>query len=339
MRRLNILRLFILIIVISFFSLNSCEKKDINNCGGNVAPTVSVGPSPYFEPVCHPGGEIIGFNYYPLKEIIYHYGYDCPDRAEYKYDLEHHGFWLIDSNGQNQRQVLPYFLNAPSWSPDGKWIAFCNNGIISKMPFDGENFDTSSIVQLTTSGRNFLPSWSPSGIYIAYDNTDCGSIAFPKPPNSCGILIMDPNGNNKSFIAEYQRFPYWGRSDDTLFFQGSYYEFNNKHVTKFFDNTKLGFTINPIISFNPQKTKIFFKGKFTGVPGHSKLYSIEPSGENFRKISEDPIEDFSFLPDGRIVYVFYDYSRIDEKKGALWIMDQDGSNKHQLTFNDFIISF
>jgi len=45
------------------------------------------------------------------------------------------------------------------------------------------------------------------------------------------------------------------------------------------------------------------------------------------------------MPDGRIIYLLYSHDRIDEGKSVLWIMDQDGSNKEQLTFNNFIISY
>ena len=207
------------------------------------------------------------------------------------------------------------------------------------MPFDGERFDTSGIIQLTISGSDVCPAWSPSGKYIAYNNTDCGSAVDPIPPNSCGTLIMDPEGNNKTFIIKRFRDPYWGRTDDTIYFGVYCYDLINRSLRRILDNNNLGFSIETRALFNPQNTKIFSLGKYTNVPGHVKLYSFEPSGENIKLVTDDPIETFTFTPDGRVVYLLYDYSRIYNEKGALWIMNQDGSNKQQLTFHQFVISY
>jgi hypothetical protein len=281
-------------------------------------------------------GKIIGFNCTPIKAIKYNKGYDCPYDATYTYDYENSGFWLMDSDGQNQRKVLPYYLYSASWSPDGNWIAF-SRGNIFKMRFDGETFDTTSIVQLTNSGHDFFPAWSPSGNLIAYDNTICGSATTPIPPNSCGVLTMNPDSTNKEFIAR-SRFPYWGRGDDTLFYLMFYYDLINHNENKIIDNVKMNFTVEPPLSFNSKKSSIFFMGKYNNVPGPIRLYSVSTTGKNFELVSNDPILGFSFMPDGRIVYLLFSGNRIDNEFGTFWIMNEDGSAKHQLTLNDFNVT-
>jgi len=323
------------IITSVIFPLNSCKDKPSDLDCSSFGKAISLIP-PYRDPICHPSGKIIGYNYTPLKEVIYYQGYNCPFEADYIYDNENSGFWLMDSDGQNQRRALPYFLNSPSWSPDGNWITFSNRNIC-KMQFDGECFDTTSIIQLTSSGYDFFPAWSPSGNYLAYDNTECGSVVNPIPPNSCGILTMDKDGNNKSFVAR-GRFPYWGHSEDTIYYMLFYYDLINKRENKIIDAEAMSFTLEPWPSFNSQKNKIFFLGRYIDVPGRIKLYSVDPSGNNFKLASNDPMLYFSFMPDGRIVYLFFDGEHIDYQKGTLWIMDEDGQNKHQLTYNDFNIS-
>lgn len=324
----------IIIIVWLIVFLSSCNDKiEHPNC-----PQFEIEPiPPYNNPVCNPSGKVIGFNYIPIKEIKYNYGFDCPNQATYIYDYTKSGFWLIDSDGKNQRRALPFYLYAPSWSPDGRWITF-SDGNIYKMPFDGVCFDTTSIIQLTYSGRDNYSAWSPKGNYISYDNTDCGSAVDPIPSNSCGILIIDTLGNEKSYIPR-GRFPYWGRSEDTVYYTMFYYDLINKQESMVFDNVKIQFSVEGQPSFNPQKSKIFFLGRFINSPGNIKLYSIEPSGENFKLVSNDPILSFSFTSDGKIVYLLFGDNRIDDEKGTLWRMDQDGSNKVQLTFNDFTVSF
>src|ERR1035437_232200 len=325
---------FFTIIIWSSVFLNSCKDR-INQ---PKCPQFEIEPiSPYNNPICNPSGKVIGFNYIPIKEIKYDYGFDCPNQATYIYDYTKSGFWLMDSDGKNQRRALPFNLYAPQWSSDGRWITF-SNGNIFKMPFDGECFDTTAIIQLTYSGRDNYSAWSPKGNYIAYDNTDCGSAVDPIPPNSCGIIISDTLGNERSYIPR-GRFPYWGAREDTVYYTMFYYDLINKQESMVFDNVKMQFTVEGQPSFNSQKNKIFFLGRFINSPSTIKLYSIEPSGENFKLVSNDPILSFSFTPYGKIVYLNFGDNRIDNEKGTLWEMDQDGSNKKQLTFNDFSVSF
>jgi hypothetical protein len=340
LKRTNIFNFRSIIFIIIFISiilpLNSCrDKEKEGGFGFDDPPPIC----PYNDPICHPSGKVIGFNYVPLREIIYYNGTQNPRQAQYIYDREKAGFYLINSDGKNQRRILPYLLNCPSWSPDGKWITFSARDIF-KMPFDEDRFDTILITKLTNTNHDFYPTWSPNSKLIAYDNTDCGSAVTPIPPNSCGVLIMDSTGNNKIFVQQARRFPFWGRSNDTIYYYGMYYyDLVNKRETKFFDNVKLGFTLTGIPSFNPQKNKIFLLGRYTYVPGKIKLYSVEPTGKNFVLVSDETMTNFTFTRDGRIIYVHYSYETIDEGIGALWIMDQDGSNNQQFTYNNFIRSY
>ncbi len=268
-----ITKIFSLVIIIGLSVIVSCDKDDPSKSKTKCPPYDIVPHSPYEDPIWHPSGGLIGFNHKPIKEILYDNGYDCPHQAVYFYEEDSVGFWLIDSNGTNMRRVLPYTLGAPAWSPDGNWIAFDNNAQIFKMPFDRGKFDTTAITQLTFEGRNFFPAWSPDQQLIAYDNTDCGSATTPIPPNSCGVLVMDVDGNNKRFIAGQSRMPYWDNNPRYL------YSFNVKHdlITgdseTFFD----AYSNNVItqLSFNPSASLIAFIGNYTNTATRFlKLFSI-----------------------------------------------------------------
>jgi Tol biopolymer transport system component len=325
----------ILIIIITSLVI-SCEED--NSKPVKCPPYELIPSSPYDEPIWHPNGEIIGFNHTPIREIIYSNGYECPHQATYLYAEDSTGFWLINKDGTNKRRILPYYLYSPSWSPDGKWVAFMRDAHIYKMPFDGESFDTTSIVQLTTEGRNFFPAWSPDGQKIAYDNTDCGSATTPIPPNSCGVLVMDANGDNKEFIGA-GRMPYWNNSNENLFIYGIRYNLDTGDSLKFFDAAVNSVAIYGPIYFNPEATFIGFIGNYTNTPTqYLKLFTITPDGKNLKTITDLNIMDFSWSPDGSIVYLNYDQSRIDEIKGTLWIMEGNGDNQRQLTFNRFSVT-
>jgi Tol biopolymer transport system component len=168
--------------------------------------------SPYNDPIWHPSGEIIGFNHVPIKEINYINGYDCPHQAEYIFEQDSAGFWLINADGSNQRRVLPYMLECPAWSPDGKWIAFSSGAQICIMPFDGEQFDTTNIIQLTFSGRNFFPSWSPDGKWIAFDESICNESV------ACGVWMINVTSKQYRFVKLYGMYPSWHPSGEHLIF-------------------------------------------------------------------------------------------------------------------------
>ncbi|QOI98509.1 MAG: PD40 domain-containing protein [Flammeovirgaceae bacterium] len=332
------LRVFSTILIIVILGLFSCENDD-NLIFPKCPPYDIVPTSPYDDPIWHPNGQLIGFNHRPIKEIQYTNGYECPRQAIYIYKEDSVGFWLINSDGTGKRRALPFFLHNPDWSPDGNWIAFMNGAQIFKMPFDGANFDTTAIEQLTFEGRNFFPAWSPDGEFIAYDNTNCGSASTPIPPNSCGVLIMGADGSNKRFVGK-GRVPYWRDDSNYLFTYGTRYNIHQATSEIFFDPKENNISFYPRVRFNPQGTKIAFIGNYTNTSTQfAKLFTITPDGSDLKTVSNNNIMNFSWAPDGRIVYLNFDYMRIDNEKGTLWIMDANGKNQFQLTRNNFIMSY
>ena len=167
---------YLVIIPFLFLFFLSCDVNNNDDDNPPPCPPIQIdAPSPYDSPSWHPSGDFIGFNYTPLHKTTYSYGEHC--QGVYEWDSEMSGFWLINSDGTNMRRIFTYKLQTPVWSPDGKWIAFVipvgDERHIFKMQFNGTTFDTTTLVQLTTEGRNFFPDWSPDGQWIAYDsNTD-----------------------------------------------------------------------------------------------------------------------------------------------------------------------
>jgi outer membrane protein OmpA-like peptidoglycan-associated protein len=84
--------------------------------------------------------------------------------------------WVLNLFSENRRQLtdfnersLPAELqnfgvhNAPSWSPDGKRIAFAFGGKIWLIESTGFNLET-----LVAEGENYAPAWSPDGSELAF---------------------------------------------------------------------------------------------------------------------------------------------------------------------------
>lgn len=329
------LRMILFLCIILALIACSCEKEK-KTC---TCPPFSIIPiSPFDDPIWHPSGNIIGFNHRPIKEINYTYGYHCPQQAEYTYAEDSAGFWLVNTDGTNKRRILPYFLQTPTWSPDGRWIAFVEGAQIFKMPFDGEKFDTTNIIQLTFEGRNYFPAWSPNGEWIAYDsdvNSENG-LSF--------IWKMTNNGTEKTRIAYTPekgetRMPNW--CINGLIVHQRHIGIGSTEIFTMKDSgdSAIRKTGNentesyPKYSTTCENIAFISQSSSTGKVG---LWMIKANVSNNKEhLLASEAQNFSWSPDGKnIVYLHHNDYRIDKTKGTLWIVNIETNNKRQLTFNN-----
>lgn len=93
--------------------------------------------------------------------------------------------------------LRPEGVGWPSWSPDGRWIAFTNTGDprIGSDPWSIWRIrpDGTGLQRLTWAGTlTHAPSWSPDGELIAFEQRTPGT------PDGFGVWVMRPDGTGKS---------------------------------------------------------------------------------------------------------------------------------------------
>lgn len=83
--------------------------------------------------------------------------------------------YIMDASGANQRRLISRggHADSPSWSPDGRYIAFTYGGAGSFQIFVTD-VASGQLLQLTSQGRNESPTWSPDSRHIAFQSNRTG---------------------------------------------------------------------------------------------------------------------------------------------------------------------
>ena len=243
--------------------------------------------------------------------------------------LAKNGIWLITQDGKENR-LWHSGIGAenPCWSPDGQWIVFSQGAQIWKKKLNGD-----SLTRITNEGRNFFPAWSPNGKLIANHR----SYFSPEPQSVQGIWIMDIHGNNKEQVFSGNcGFPFWNHLNNILFIRGvtnskgevigdslKSYLFVNKNIANIFfmsgDNTY------------PQYSAINNKICYTSQPvnGLPQIWVIKADGTSQKQMTQIGGYTSDWSPNESQI-VFTDSRALN---GRLWLMNADGSNKQQLSFD------
>jgi len=225
----------------------------------------------------------------------------CRERGEfYKTVYNDSSLYIMNADGSDQKPLttVPGSDFDPTWSPDGKQIAYTSlRG--GKKDIYVLTVATNAIVRLTTvSGdiqESSQPAWSPFGNLIAYTVKRVGAYQ---------VWAMTDTGQGNTQIARsgqerWDYLPLWAPDGETIIFNQReigpsrswlmsirYEDRETKDPTRL---TDLPRTIENI-EYSPDGSWIIFE--LTDNNGNRDIYFSTPSGGNRTRLTIDPKEDF-----------------------------------------------
>ena len=129
--------------------------------------------------------------------------------------------YVMDGDGSNQRRVTthPARDRLPTWSPDGKKIAFVSNrNNVNKdhMQIWVIDADGKNPIRLTDGLVDWGPDWSPDGTKILYDARVVPENHHLAPG---GITVMDADGKDKRLVKNARGLhPSWSPDGNRIVF-------------------------------------------------------------------------------------------------------------------------
>lgn len=232
------------------------------------------------------------------------------------------------------RKVTTFSSSEPSWSPDGKKIAFYSNRS-GDYEIYVVNADGTGLVQLTKApGTDDMPAFSPDGKQIAFISDRTGDNE---------IYVMNADGSNPRQLTRDPGddiHPRWSPDGQRILFNSSRGSKNHEDPeiyeiyamkpdgTGLQQITRAG-GVNTYASWSPDGKKIVFRKIIEG--NNSEIFVMKSDGSGQVNLTKSPAFDGwpSWSPDGRRITYASDMA-IPGRQNKIFVMNADGTGQQKL---------
>jgi Tol biopolymer transport system component len=262
-----------------------------------------------------------------------------------------HDIYLMYQDGSMMENLTNYpggDDGAPTWSPDGNWIAFAStrvgNGNHALYKID---VHSRQVTQLTSGEYDDRwPTWSPDGDRIAFMRKLGGQTEGGRE-----IFVMNTDGTNQIRLTNWDsgdEFPSWSPDGQWIAFSSDRYwvgrdlwvmrpNGSDLHVVVRTDPESESITRDEIYPSWGPDGRIYYTYKVVDAQGEKTelLYRVWMNGNGREKVFDDSYDRWiaTWAPDGQCL-AFYAFMGGPDKE--VWKWCQGYSNPVNLTNNDGI---
>jgi TolB protein len=222
--------------------------------------------------------------------------------------------WSINADGTGLRRLTrsPWPEFDPSWSPDGRFIAYRSE------PKEHPelwvmNADGSGQHRLTRDGG--FPDWSPDGSMLAY-----APGGGPSGRSWIAIMNADGSGQRRLPHTDYGEYPSWSPDGKRIAFNSNLSGGPLMYVVDV-DGSRVvdlsGVGDGGEVAWSPDGRSILFASRRDRSDNYRDIYVMRPDGSGVQRMTRARAETPAWSPDGR--YVVFATPR------GLGVMRADGS--------------